>query len=159
MKSALCFVCCLYHSKSEKAVYIKNTGNMSDIRLSYKMEWLCFTTRNFCSILTVNKVLKEKKGKADMYRMLVVDDEKTERECVRFLIEQSGLPLEVSEAGDGWEALMRLKETDGADILFTDVQMPLMDGLELIREAEKLFPDMKILIFSSYADLNMRARR
>lgn len=116
------------------------------------MEWLCFTTRNFCSILTVNKVLKEKKGKADMYRMLVVDDEKTERECVRFLIEQSGLPLEVSEAGDGWEALMRLKETDGADILFTDVQMPLMDGLELIREAEKLFPDMKILIFSSYAD-------
>ena len=47
---------------------------------------------------------------------------------------------------------MRLKETDGADILFTDVQMPLMDGLELIREAEKLFPDMKILIFSSYAD-------
>lgn len=116
------------------------------------MEWLCFTTRNFCSILTVNKVLKEKKGKEDMYRMLVVDDEKTERECVRFLIEQSGLPLEVSEAGDGWEALMRLKETDGADILFTDVQMPLMDGLELIREAEKLFPDMKILIFSSYAD-------
>lgn len=116
------------------------------------MEWLCFTTRNFCSILTVNKVLKEKKGKADMYRMLVVDDEKTERECVRFLIEQSGLPLEVSEAGDGREALRRLKETDGADILFTDVQMPLMDGLELIREAEKLFPDMKILIFSSYAD-------
>lgn len=116
------------------------------------MEWLCFTTRNFCSILTVNKVLKEKKGKADMYRMLVVDDEKTERECVRFLIEQSGLPLEVSEAGDGREALMQLKETDGADILFTDVQMPLMDGLELIREAEKLFPDMKILIFSSYAD-------
>ena len=116
------------------------------------MEWLCFTTRNFCSILTVNKVLKEKKGKADMYRMLVVDDEKTERECVRFLIEQSGLPLEVSEAGDGREALMQLKETDGADILFTDVQMPLMDGLELIREAEKLFPDMQILIFSSYAD-------
>ena len=116
------------------------------------MEWLCFTTRNFCSILTVNKVLKEKKGKADMYRMLVVDDEKTERECVRFLIEQSGLPLEVSEAGDGREALMQLKETDGADILFTDVQMPLMDGLELIREAERLFPDMKILIFSSYAD-------
>ena len=116
------------------------------------MEWLCFTTRNFCSILTVNKVLKEKKGKADMYRMLVMDDEKTERECVRFLIEQSGLPLEVSEAGDGREALRRLKETDGADILFTDVQMPLMDGLELIREAEKLFPDMKILIFSSYAD-------
>ena len=116
------------------------------------MEWLCFTTRNFCSILTVNKVLKEKKGKADMYRMLVVDDEKTERECVRFLIEQSGLPLEVSEAGDGREALEQLKETGGADILFTDVQMPLMDGLELIREAEKLFPDMKILIFSSYAD-------
>lgn len=38
-----------------------------------------------------------------MYRILVVDDEKTERECVRFLIAESGLALEVSEAGDGLE--------------------------------------------------------
>ena len=87
-----------------------------------------------------------------MYRILVVDDEKTERECVRFLIAESGLALEVSEAGDGLEALEKLKETGGADILFTDVQMPRMDGLELIRQAEKLFPEMKLLIFSSYAD-------
>ncbi|HJC24780.1 MAG TPA: response regulator [Candidatus Eisenbergiella merdavium] len=88
----------------------------------------------------------------DMYRILVVDDEKTERECVRFLIEEAGLALQVEEAGDGREALEKLKETGGADILFTDVQMPGMDGLELIRRAEMLFPDMKILIFSSYAD-------
>ena len=91
-------------------------------------------------------------GKKNMYRILVVDDEKTERECVRFLIAESGLALEVSEAGDGLEALEKLKETGGADILFTDVQMPRMDGLELIRQAEKLFPEMKLLIFSSYAD-------
>lgn len=68
------------------------------------------------------------------------------------MIEGFGLPLEIDEACDGREALERLKKMGGADILFTDVQMPLMDGLELIREAEKLFPEIKILIFSSYAD-------
>ena len=87
-----------------------------------------------------------------MYRILVVDDEKMERECIRFLIEESGLDLEISEAGDGREAMDVLRWMQGADILFTDVQMPLMDGLELIREAEAEFPDMKIIIFSSYAD-------
>lgn len=87
-----------------------------------------------------------------MYRILVVDDEKMERECIRFLIEESGLDLEISEAGDGREAMDVLRRMQGADILFTDVQMPLMDGLELIREAEAEFPDMKIIIFSSYAD-------
>ena len=90
-----------------------------------------------------------------MYRMLVVDDEKTERECVRFLIEQSGLPLEVSEAGDGWEALMRLKETDGADILFTDVQMPLMAGLELMRRSRLEGYTGQFVVISSYDEFKL----
>lgn len=86
-----------------------------------------------------------------MYRILIVDDEKTERECIRFLINESGIPLEIMDASDGSSALHILEDWP-VDILFTDVQMPLMDGLELIRNAQRLRPDLKIIIFSGYAD-------
>ncbi len=86
-----------------------------------------------------------------MYRILIVDDEKTERECIRFLIEEAGIPLEIMDACDGSDALHILKDWQ-IDILFTDVQMPLMDGLALIRHAQKIHPDLKIIIFSGYAD-------
>ena len=36
-----------------------------------------------------------------MYRILIVDDEKTERECIRFLIEEAGIPLEIMDAIEG----------------------------------------------------------
>lgn len=86
-----------------------------------------------------------------MYRLLIVDDEKTERDCVRFLVDGFSLELEIREAADGAEALALL-HTWPADILCTDVQMPVMNGLELSRKAEALLPDVKILIFSGFAE-------
>lgn len=86
-----------------------------------------------------------------MYKMLIVDDEKTERECIRYLTEQSKLALEVKEAPDAQDALRILKEWP-ADILFTDVQMPVMSGLELAKRTREFLPDIKTIIFSSYAE-------
>lgn len=86
-----------------------------------------------------------------MYRILIVDDEKFERDCIRFLVEASGFPLEITEADDGAGAL-EILQTYPVDILFTDVQMPVMDGLELIRRSKSLNPELKLIIFSSYAD-------
>lgn len=86
-----------------------------------------------------------------MYRMLIVDDEKNERDCILYLLKNSGLPLEIREAEDGVSALSLLKGWP-AHILFTDVQMSRMDGLELIRKALALYPDIRPIIFSGYAD-------
>lgn len=86
-----------------------------------------------------------------MYKMLIVDDENTERECIRYLIEESALDLELKEAPDAMDALQILKEWP-ADILFTDVQMPVMTGLELAKRTREFLPDIKTIIFSSYAE-------
>lgn len=86
-----------------------------------------------------------------MYKMLIVDDERTERECIRYLIASSGMPLELREASGAADALLMLKEWP-ADILFTDVQMPVTTGLELARQAGQMLPDLKTIIFSSYAE-------
>lgn len=86
-----------------------------------------------------------------MYKMLIVDDEKTERECIRYLIESGELSLDLKEAPNATDALALLRKWP-ADILFTDVQMPVMTGLELVRQAWDFLPDLKTIIFSSYAE-------
>lgn len=44
-----------------------------------------------------------------MYRMLIVDDEKNERDCILYLLKNCGFELEIKEADDGVEALQILK--------------------------------------------------
>lgn len=86
-----------------------------------------------------------------MYKMLIVDDEKIERDCIRYLVEASPLSLDVKEASDAEEALQIIKDWP-ADILFTDVQMPSSSGLELAREASEMLPNLKTIIFSGHAE-------
>lgn len=86
-----------------------------------------------------------------MYKMLIVDDEKTERECISYLAASSDLSLELKEASSASSALEILKEWP-ADILFTDIRMPGGSGLELAKQASELLPDIKTIIFSSYAE-------
>ena len=61
---------------------------------------------------------------------LVVDDSKAMRMVLKQIMTEVG--FEVSEAGDGREALIRLKELDGVDLMLVDWNMPVMDGLEFV---------------------------
>ncbi|MBQ2744400.1 MAG: response regulator [Lachnospiraceae bacterium] len=88
-----------------------------------------------------------------MYRILIVDDEKIERKGVSFLIKQMDVECELTETVNGQEALEWLEENE-ADILLTDVKMPHMDGIDLIRSIKEknINPKMKIIIISGYSD-------
>ena len=86
-----------------------------------------------------------------MYKLLIVDDERIERNGIKYLLEEEKFELEIYEAGNGRDALEFLKKNK-VDILLTDVKMPFIDGIELIRQAAPLFPEMKIIIFSGYSE-------
>lgn len=86
-----------------------------------------------------------------MFKMLIVDDESTERECISYLIQSADLPLELKEADSASAALALLQDWH-ADILFTDIRMPASSGLDLARQAAELLPGIKTIIFSSYAE-------
>ena len=86
-----------------------------------------------------------------MFRLLVVDDEKNERDCLLYLIQNAQLPFEVREAENGADALRILEEWT-ADVILSDVQMPVMGGLEFLREACALYPETRVIIFSNYAE-------
>ena len=63
--------------------------------------------------------------------ILIVDDSVSIRQSVRFILEQSGYI--VMEAADGQEGLKRLGEQK-ADLVITDVNMPNMDGITMVRK-------------------------
>ncbi len=86
-----------------------------------------------------------------MYKILIVDDEKKEREGIALLIKRYGYDLKVSLAGSGEEAL-KFMEREFFDILLTDIKMPHMDGITLIREAQKRGSHPICIIYSAYGE-------
>lgn len=90
-----------------------------------------------------------------MYQVLIVDDERIERNGIKLLLKQLQLPIEIAEASNGKEALEYLRENK-ADILLTDVKMPFMDGIHLIEESQRLggCEEMKCVIFSGCSEFD-----
>ena len=91
-----------------------------------------------------------------MARVLVVDDEDSMRLLVARAIAMEG--HDIASAADGAEALELLGSAQAAfDLLLTDIQMPVMDGIALALTAARDFPDLTILLMTGYADQRERA--
>ena len=72
-------------------------------------------------------------------KILAVDDSKTMRDMVTFTLSKAG--FDVMEAADGQKALDVMRRTK-FDLIITDINMPIMDGITLIKNVRKL-PAMK----------------
>jgi CheY-like chemotaxis protein len=91
-----------------------------------------------------------------MPRVLIADDEDSMRALVARAIAMDG--HEIITAQDGAEALEILVRDDGAfDLLLTDIQMPVMDGIALALAAARDFPNVTILLMTGFADQRERA--
>ena len=67
-------------------------------------------------------------------RILIVDDSSVMRKIIDRSLRQAGLEIkEVFEASNGVEALARMQQTR-VDLILSDINMPAMDGLELVRQ-------------------------
>ena len=87
-----------------------------------------------------------------MYRLLSVDDEEIEREGMADYIPWAKFEIELTgTARNGIEALEMMEKVK-TDIVLTDVKMPEMDGIELIRRAGKLYPDVVFVVLSGYGE-------
>src|SRR5207302_3166689 len=85
-----------------------------------------------------------------------VDDEDSMRALVARAIAMDG--HDITTAADGAEALDILGRADSAfELLLTDIQMPVMDGIALALAAARDFPDLTILLMTGFADQRERA--
>jgi DNA-binding NarL/FixJ family response regulator len=84
-------------------------------------------------------------------RLLLVDEHTVVREGLRRVLEGCGEGWTVVEAASGFQALERLREQT-ISLVITDLSMPGMNGLELIRRVRSEFPRMPILVLSMHAE-------
>jgi len=96
----------------------------------------------------------DEKGRTSMFKVFLVEDETVVREGIRknVLWEQYGFHY-AGDASDGELALPMIREIQ-PDLLITDIKMPFMDGLSLIKIVRKELPRTKIVIISGYDDFS-----
>ncbi len=90
-----------------------------------------------------------------MIRILIVDDESLIRLGVKTsLLAHADVVQVVGEENNGARALEWIKNhPDGIDCVLTDIKMPIMDGIELTKSIRAQYPQIKVMILSSYNDI------
>ncbi len=86
----------------------------------------------------------------DSASVLVVDDEGANRYSVSKTLQRVGYA--VSEAANGEEALEELEQQE-FDVILTDIRMPGIDGVELLRRVKEQSPDAIVILMTGYASL------
>lgn len=111
--------------------------------------WLPATTN---SMAATDQAPHEKTPTLDeKMRVLVVDDDALILMSTAAMIEDLG--HEVVEASSGSAALELLRTGNKIDLLITDFSMPKMNGAELASAAREMFPDLRVLLATGYAEL------
>ncbi|WP_445486616.1 response regulator transcription factor [Niallia sp. 03133] len=86
-----------------------------------------------------------------MIRVLIAEDQQIVRNGLKMIIEQDAEVIVVAEAENGKEAL-HLLDLHAVDIVLMDIRMPEMDGIEATQQIRKRFPQVKILILTTFND-------
>jgi len=84
-------------------------------------------------------------------RIILADDHAVLRTGLKLLLDNEADFTVVGEAANGYEVLALLEHTE-ADVLILDLSMPIMSGLECLKEIKKLQLPIKILVLTMYQD-------
>ncbi len=83
-------------------------------------------------------------------KVLVVDDQKNMRATTAIVLREAGHVVE--EAEDGGAALQRI-ERETYDVVLTDLRMSGVDGMAVLREAQRLAPDTQVIVMTAYGTI------
>ena len=87
-----------------------------------------------------------------MKTLLIVEDEKMIRQGIKTMVQRSGVPVEVIlECNNGETALEVIREHK-IDVMFTDIRMPKMDGIELVKQMQSCEHIPLTVAISGYDD-------
>ncbi len=87
-----------------------------------------------------------------MYRLLIVDDEPEIRQGLRLKMDLDGLGIALAgEASNGAEALSILEKGD-IEIVLTDMNMPLMGGVQFMEVCRERCPNVRVIVITGYED-------
>ncbi len=84
--------------------------------------------------------------------VVVVDDDPYVLDSVSTLLQISGFEV---KPFDGGEKALAAHALEGSDLVLTDVNMPSMTGIELLRKIRQMDPEMPVILMTAYAELNI----
>lgn len=83
--------------------------------------------------------------------VLIVDDEERLVKNLQVILKRRG--LKTSGATSGKEALKTLQELESIDVILLDIQMDGMDGIDVLREVNKLSPQTQVILYTGNATI------
>jgi len=81
-------------------------------------------------------------------RVLVVDDEKSMRDLLSITLEKEGYDVQTAAGG---EPAIEMLHRDPVDVVITDLRMPKVDGLQVLRAAKEISPDTTVIVITAVA--------
>lgn len=87
-----------------------------------------------------------------MYKLLIAEDVEIIRNMLVHTMDWVSIGVTVSGVAENGKQALEIIEKETPDILLTDIRMPLLDGLQLIKEATKRYPGIKCVILTAHGD-------
>jgi two-component system, NtrC family, response regulator PilR len=99
--------------------------------------------------MATNIAVREADGRAvAASRVLVVDDERSMRELLSIVLRRDGYNVLIAESG---KAALEILKRERVDILITDIRMPEMSGVDVLREAKLIDPSIICIVMTAFA--------
>lgn len=89
-----------------------------------------------------------------MKTVLIIEDEKMIRQGIRTMIQRSGVPVEVIMECNNGEMALEILQEQQIDVMFTDIRMPKLNGIELVQKMQELPHKPMTVAISGYADFS-----
>ena len=86
-----------------------------------------------------------------MANLLIVDDELGMRQFLTHLLQREGHTVRLAE--NGQEAMTQMRE-QAPDLIISDIRMPDMDGVDLLRAAKELLPEVEVIMMTAFANVD-----
>ena len=113
----------------------------------YHEHTLCFMINHFSNYIIFYSIINKVNG-----QILIIDDSSSLRQMVKFILSEKG--FDVYEAIDGAHGLAMLKELNSCGLIITDINMPQMNGIELISELKDSsdYFEIPVIVLTSESD-------
>ncbi len=85
-----------------------------------------------------------------LYRILVVDDEETQREMLGGFLKKEGYSLSLADSG---EKALKFCQDKFFEVALIDLKMPGMDGIELLSKLKEINPEIQVIVMTAYASI------
>ena len=90
-----------------------------------------------------------------MKKLLVIDDEASTRDLMKISLESDGYTVFTAEDGPtGLEIFAK----ESPPVVLTDIKMPGMDGIEVLRRVKELSPDVEVIVITGHGEMNLAIR-